>query len=71
MVDIGNICFNAPCREKVYFIAETEFGLEKKGNKVIIARALYDLKSSGSAWNVLFAESLCRIDKGLWFKLCS
>ena len=46
--NIGNAYLNAPCREKVYFIAGTEFGANNKGKKIIIIRTLYGLKSSSS-----------------------
>jgi len=44
--DIGNAYLNAPCREKLWTIAGPEFGSEKSV-VMIIARALYGLKSSG------------------------
>ena len=42
--DIGNAYSNAPCREKLWTVAGSEFGSEK-GAIMIIARALYGLKS--------------------------
>ena len=68
--DIGNAYLNAPCREQVYFIAGAEFGMENKGKKVVIVRALYGLKSSGAAWHAYFAESLGNKEQGLGFVPC-
>ena len=39
---------NVNCREKLWTIAGAEFGPEDKGKVMIIARALYRLKSSGA-----------------------
>jgi len=52
--DIGNAYLNAQCREKLWTVAGPEFGSEK-GSVMIIARALYGLKSSGSAWRSTLA----------------
>ena len=46
--DIGNAYLNASCREKLWTLAGPEFGSEK-GAVMIIARALYGLKSLGAA----------------------
>jgi hypothetical protein len=43
--DIGNAYLNAPCREKVWFVAGPEFG-SRQGTVIKIVRALYGLKSS-------------------------
>jgi hypothetical protein len=56
--DIGNAYINADVREKVYFIAGDEFGINKKGKRVVIIKALYGLKTSGAAWRAYFAEVL-------------
>ena len=40
--DIGNAYLNAPCREKVWFVAGPEFGL-RQGTVIRIVRALYGL----------------------------
>ena len=47
--DVGNAYLNAKPREKVYFIAGSEFG-SQSGKKVVIVCDLYGLKSSASAW---------------------
>jgi hypothetical protein len=72
--DIGNAYLNAPCREKVWCIAGAEFG-SRKGDKIIIVRALYGLKSSGAAWRAHLAESMsdigyvpCEADPDVWMK---
>jgi hypothetical protein len=48
--DIGNAYLNATPRERVYTTAGPEFGAELEGKHVLIVRALYGLKSSGTAW---------------------
>jgi len=53
--DIGNAYLNAACREKLWTVADPEFGNEK-GSVMIIARALYGLKSSGAAWRSTLAR---------------
>ena len=55
--DIGNAYLNAPCREKVWTKAGPEFG-EDEGTIYIVKRALYGLKSAGSAWRAFFANVL-------------
>ena len=72
--DIGNAYLNAPCREKVYFTAGTEFGA-KKGQYVVVIRALYGLKTSGAAWRAFLAQTMydlgfksCKADPDLWMK---
>ena len=45
--DIGNKYLNGKCREKVWTESGTDFGT-KKGMVMIIAGALYGLKSSGA-----------------------
>ena len=46
--DIGNVYLNAPCREKVWFEAGTEFG-SRKGRPVKVVWALCGLKTSGTS----------------------
>ena len=72
--DIGNAYLNAPCREKIWTIAGTEFGSDK-GKVLLICRALYGLKSSGAAWRLMFAETLrnfgytsSKADPDVWMK---
>ena len=48
-----NAYLNAPCREKVWFVAGPEFG-SRQGSVVTVVRALYGLKSSGAAWREMF-----------------
>ena len=59
--DIGNAYLNAECQEKLWTIAGSEFGSEK-GCVMIIARALYGLKSSGAAWRAKLAETMRSLD---------
>ena len=58
--DIGNAYLNAPCREKIWTIAGTEFGSEK-GRVMLVTRALYGLKSSGAAWRLMFSQTLTNL----------
>ena len=51
--DVGNAYPNAPCREKVWFVAGPEFG-SRQGSVMKVVRALYGLKSSGAAWRAMF-----------------
>ena len=72
--DIGNAYLNAPCREKIWCIAGTEFGSDK-GKVLKVVRALYGLKSSGASWRAMFANTLAdlgytssKADPDLWIK---
>ena len=72
--DIGNAYLNAPCREKIWCEAGTEFGSDK-GKVMEIVRALYGLKSSGAAWRAMFASTLhelgyvpSKADPDYWMK---
>lgn len=72
--DIGNAYLNAECREKLWTVAGPEFGSEA-GSVMIIARALYGLKSSGAAWRSKLAETLramhyfpSEADPDVWLK---
>ncbi|GFH56846.1 hypothetical protein CTEN210_13322 [Chaetoceros tenuissimus] len=72
--DIGNAYLNANCREKLWTVAGAEFGSEKD-SVMIIARALYGLKSSGAAWRAKLAETMSEIgyfpsqaDQDVWMK---
>jgi hypothetical protein len=61
--DIGNAYLNAPCREKVWCVAGSEFG-SRRGTVIKIVRALYGLKSSGASWTRTFAADLLRSRTG-------
>ncbi|GFH50414.1 pol protein [Chaetoceros tenuissimus] len=68
--DIGNAYLNANCRKKLWTLAGPEFGSEK-GSVMIIARALYGLKSSGAAWRAKLAEIgyfPSQADPDVWMK---
>ena len=47
--DIQNSYLTAPIQEKIWTIAETEFGYEK-GSIMMVVQALYSLKSSGAVF---------------------
>ena len=75
--DIENAYLNADCREKLWTIAGAEFGSEK-GDVMIIARALYGLKSSGAAWRAKLAQTMSDIgyfpsqaDPDVWLKVAT
>ncbi len=51
--NVGNAYLNAPCREKVWFVAGPEF-CSREGTVVKVVRALYGLKLSGAAWRAMF-----------------
>ena len=48
--DIQNAYLTAPCGEKIIFTCGPEFGSENKGKTAVVVRALYGLRSSGSAF---------------------
>jgi Reverse transcriptase (RNA-dependent DNA polymerase) len=54
---IGNAYLNAFTSEKAYTITGPEFG-DEAGRVAIIVRALYGLKSSGTALHAFLAQSL-------------
>jgi hypothetical protein len=55
--DIGNAYLNAPCRERIWFVAGPEFG-SRQGQVVKIVRALYGLKSSGASWRSVLKQAI-------------
>ncbi len=65
---------HVPCRKKLWTVAGSEFSSEK-GSVIIIARALYGLKSSGAAWRSTLAQSMEQLgykptqaDPDVWIK---
>ena len=54
--DIGNAYLNAPCRERIWFVAGAECGSHVKGKVMKLVRALYGLKSSGASWRKMFKD---------------
>ena len=48
--DLGNACFEAKTKEKLYIVAGPEFE-ELEGHILVIYKALYGLKSSGLRWS--------------------
>ena len=72
--DIQNAYLTAPCSEKVWLKAGTEFG-PNAGKRAIIVRALYGLKSAGSSFRNHLADCMrtlgyksCLADPDLWYK---
>ena len=54
--DIGNAYLNAPCKERIWFVAGAECGSHLRGKVMKLVRALYGLKSSGASWRQMFKE---------------
>ena len=72
--DVMNAYVTAACSETIWTVLGKEFGTDQ-GNKAIIVRALYGLKSSGAAFPAHLVDSMrsmgytpCRGDNGLWMK---
>ena len=55
--NIQNAYLTANCREKIWMYAGPEFGSER-GTPMIIKKALYRLKSSGTVFQAHLAETL-------------
>jgi hypothetical protein len=54
----GVAYLNAPCREKVWFVAGPEFGL-RQGTVIKVVCALFGLlKLSGASWRAMFNNSI-------------
>jgi hypothetical protein len=74
MADIENAYLTAPITEKVWTVLGPEFG-DNSGKSALIVRALYGLKSAGSALRNHLAKCMkhlgwhpCRADRDLWMK---
>jgi hypothetical protein len=74
MADIENVYLMAPITEKIWTVLVPEFG-DDTGHRELIVRALYGLKSSGSAFRNHLAECMnhlgwepCRAYCDLWMK---
>jgi hypothetical protein len=73
--DIQNAYLTSPCEEKIYTILGPEFGPHRSGNKSLVVRALYGLKSAGAAFRNHLASCLghlgyesSRGDPDVWFR---
>ena len=74
--DIGNAYLNAPCREKIWFVAGKECGPDLEVKPCKLVRALYGLKSSGAAWRAMFSHFIIntlgflptRIDPDVYYR---
>jgi hypothetical protein len=74
MGDIENAYLTAPITEKVWTVLGPEFG-EEAGKRALNVRALYGIKSAGSAFRKHLASSMyhlgwkpCLADQDLWMK---
>ena len=72
--DIQNTYLTANCHEKIWTYAGPEFGSER-GQPMIIRKALYGLKSSGTAFRTHLAETLhdigfkpTKADPDIWIR---
>ena len=71
---VMNALLTAPCAEKIWTTLGTEFG-DDVGQKAILVRALYGLKSAGARFGNHIADCMrllgyepFRADPDLWFK---
>ena len=55
--DMHNTYLIEPCCENIWTSAGPEFGLER-GKKMLVVRALYELKTSGAAFTAFLEEAL-------------
>ena len=72
--DVLNAYITAPVKEKIWTYLGTEHGNNESKNTIIV-RALYGLKSSGSAFRAHLCEYMaafgykpCLVDPDLWLK---
>ena len=72
--DLENAYLNAMTHENIWLEGGIECG-EDKGNVIVVVRALYGLKSAGSAWRAVLAEALVqlgfkltRADPDVWIR---
>ena len=72
--NVMNAYVTATCSKKIWTVLGKDFGSDQ-GNKAIIVRALYGLKSSGAAFHAHLADCMrsigctpCRGDNDLWMK---
>ncbi len=75
--DIMNAYITVPNKEKIWMLLVPEFGKDK-GHKAIVVRALYGLKSAGTAFRSHLADCMRQLgyksnktDPDLWIKLCT
>jgi len=74
--DIGNAYLESYTQEKVYIVAEPEFG-DRQGHTLVIRKALYGLKSSGLRWDERLSDVLCNMgfipskaERDIWMRDC-
>ena len=58
---IGNEYLNANCKKRIWAKASNKFGADE-GKSMTIVKALYGLKSSGTAWRNLLPSSIKEMD---------
>jgi hypothetical protein len=74
--NVGNAYLEAYTKEKLYIVADPEFG-DREGHAMIIVKALYGLRTSGARFHEKFADTLhsmhffpCKADPDVWMKDC-
>jgi Reverse transcriptase (RNA-dependent DNA polymerase) len=72
--DVSSAYLEATTQEKVYFTSGEEFGA-KAGHTLVVVKALYGLRSSGSRWHEHFADILhdmeftqCKMEPDVWMR---
>jgi hypothetical protein len=75
IIESINAYLNAPTKERCYTIAGPKFGPDNEGRPVLIVRALYGLRSSGTRWRDYMASTLrssgfkgCLADPDIWMR---
>ena len=73
--DIGNAYLNARTREKVFIIAGPEFGPDLEGERLLVDKSLYGLKTSAARFHEHLSTKLrtlgykpSKADADLWFR---
>jgi hypothetical protein len=73
--DVQNAYLNAGTKERNWFTAGLEFGLNNVGKPILIVKALYGLRSSGAQWREHMANTLrtagftsCKADADVWMR---
>jgi len=74
--DIGNAYLEPYTQEKVYIVAEPEFG-NRQGRTLVIRKAFYGLKSSGLRWHERLSDVLrdmgfipSKAERDIWMRDC-
>ena len=73
--DVGNVFLNTKAKEKVFIIAGPEFGPELEGQRLIVDKTLYGLKTSAARFHEHLSVKLrtlgykpSKADADLWYR---